>query len=278
MDRGELERALDALALNGLNVLVHARVSSPDFDAESAAFLCRAILDRLGPQGTMLMPAFTLSDTIARPNRAAIAFHLDLPVSPELGSVAETFRRLPGALRGNHPSHSFAAHGPQARAVLSTQRDSNPLGPVKKLNVMRGDVLLLGAPLSSCVAIHLAEESAALAYLGRATALRINAAGYVERVVVERLPGCSRAFDRIEGRLDPTRIASAGTADFVLRRIPVRYLVQLAGAALAADPAVFVCDDAACSSCARKRVAAMALVTAASNDRDPERAGAARDP
>lgn len=277
MNRDRLQQALDALGLEGANVLVHACVPPLDLDDEEAMFLCRALLDRLGPQGTAVMPAFTFSETILRPDRPAVAFHPDLPVSRGVGNVAETFRKLPNVLRGNHPSHSFAAHGPQARAILSTQRDGNPLGPVKKLNVMRGDVVLIDAPLSACMAIHLAEESAPFSYLGRATALRINAGGYEERVVVERLPGCGRAFARLDERLDPGQVVTVAGSAPVARRISIRYLVQLASAALAQDPAALACDDGNCASCARKRAAAAGPVTTAPAIRRPERAPASRD-
>jgi aminoglycoside 3-N-acetyltransferase len=276
VNRDRLQQALDALGLAGANVLVHACVPPRDCDDEEAAFLCRVLLERLGPQGTIVMPAFTYCETVLRPDRPVVAFHPDLPVSREVGAVPETFRRLPNVLRGNHPSHSFAAHGPQARAVLSTQRDGNPLGPVKKLNVMRGDVVLIDAPLSACMAIHLAEESAPLAYLERATALRINAGGYEERVVVERLPGCGRAFDRLEERLDPGQVLTASGRDPIARRISIRYLVQLASAVLAENPAALACDDGGCASCARKRAAAQAPATAQPRP-GPERAPASRD-
>ena len=39
-------------------------------------------------------------------------------------------------------------------------------------------------------------------YLERRTAVRINAAGYDERVVLENVPGCSRGFAHLEGRID----------------------------------------------------------------------------
>ena len=155
------------------------------------------------------MPAFTYEETLVGESASPVPFHPDLPVSASVGLIAETFRRLPGVLRSNHPSHSFTAYGRQARAVLSTQRDNNPLGPIKKLNVMRGHVLLLGAALRSCTAIHLAEENSPVAYLGRSTAVRINAGGYEERVVLEHLPGCDRAFDRLEARLDPDQVLTA---------------------------------------------------------------------
>ena len=255
MSRASVEQALDALQLRGANVVVHTKISALGLDREDAPWLCEAILARVGHSGTAVMPAFTASKTLLDPERPAIAFHPDLPVSPEIGVVAETFRRLPVVLRSNHPTHSFTACGPQARVVLSTHRDNTSLGPIKKLNVMQGDVLLFGAPMEACSTIHLAEETAPYPYLGRATALRINTAGYEERVIVERLPGCGRMFGRLETYLDPDQELSVNLGNVVVRKIPVRYLVRLAHAALTEDPAFFVCEDAACRSCARKRAA-----------------------
>ncbi len=250
-----MARALAALEVESLDVVVHADLSGDGLDEAGAVATCEALIERVGPDGTIVMPAFTYEETLVGESACPVPFHPELPVSASVGLIAETFRRLPGVLRSNHPSHSFTAYGRQARAVLSTQRDNNPLGPIKKLNVMRGHVLLLGAALRSCTAIHLAEENSPLAYLGRSTAVRINAGGYEERVVLEHLPGCDRAFDRLEARLDPEQVLTAPLGSEVARRIPVRHLVQLAAAALAENPEVFVCEDAGCRGCALKLAA-----------------------
>lgn len=255
MNRAAIARALAALEVEGLDVVVHADLSGEVLDEAGAVATCETLIERVGPNGTIVMPAFTYEETLAGESAAPVPFHPDLPVSASIGLIAETFRRLAGVLRSNHPSHSFTAYGRQARTVLSTQRDNNPLGPIKKLNVMRGHVVLLGASLRSCAAIHLAEESAPLAYLGRGTAVRINAGGYEERVVLEHLPGCNRAFDRLEGRLDPEQVVTAPLGSEVARRMPVRYVVQLAAATLAENPEVFVCENPACRGCALKRAA-----------------------
>jgi aminoglycoside 3-N-acetyltransferase len=255
MNRASVARALAALEVEGLDVVVHADLCGDGLDEAGAVASCEVLIEHVGPNGTIVMPAFTYEETLVGESAAPIPFHPDLPVSPGVGLIAETFRRLPGVLRSNHPSHSFTAYGRQARAVLSTQRDNNPLGPIKKLNVMRGHVLLLGTSLRSCTAIHLAEESSPLAYLGRSTAVRINAGGYEERVVLEHLPGCERAFDRLEARLDPEQVVTAPLGSELARKIPVRHLVRLAAAALAENPEIFMCEDPACRGCALKRAA-----------------------
>jgi aminoglycoside 3-N-acetyltransferase len=255
MDRAEIAAVLRGLELHGLNVLVHASLASFGIAEGGAGTVCELLCEAVGPSGTIVMPAFTFRETLFGVAPAPVPFHADLPASGEIDAIAETFRRLPGVLRSTHPTHSFTARGPRAMQVLSTQRDNNTLGPVKKLNVMQGHVLLLGTSLRAATAIHLAEETGGRPFLGRGTASRINLAGFRERVVVEQIPGCSRAFDRLEERLAPAREASLPLVRGEARRFNLRRLVRLASAALVEDPHLFLCGDDACAGCAIKRLA-----------------------
>lgn len=260
MNRTDLNLLFDQLALRGNHVIVHAALSHFGHVEGGPVAVCAALIDAVGDSGTVLMPAFTAAETWARPTTEQprsrpVAFHADLSVSKQVGAIAEAFRRLPGVLRSNHPTHSFAAWGRHARDVLSTQRDNNPFGPLKKINIMQGHALLLGTSLQSAAVIHIAEERFGVPYLSRGTAVRINAAGYDERVVLENLPGCSAAFIKLEDRLEPAKVKSVPLARGTARKVPVRHLVQLATAMLESDPYAFVCDQPDCASCAGKRAA-----------------------
>jgi aminoglycoside 3-N-acetyltransferase len=68
--------------------------------------LIEALCDVLGPDGTLVMPAWSGNDD--EPLDPA-----STPASPDLGVVPDTFWRLPGVIRSNHP-FAFAAAGPQA--------------------------------------------------------------------------------------------------------------------------------------------------------------------
>ncbi|MBP1687454.1 MAG: family N-acetyltransferase [Deltaproteobacteria bacterium] len=266
MNRTELNALLDQLALRGNHVIVHASLSSFGHVEGGAVAVCAALIDAVGDGGTVMMPAFTATETWFRPapgepRARPVAFHGDLSVSRPVGAIAEVFRRLPGVLRSNHPTHSFAAWGRHAREVLSTQRDNNPFGPLKKINIMRGHVLLLGTSLQTATVIHIAEERFGVPYLSRGTAVRVNAAGYDERVVLENLPGCSAAFVKLDACLEPAKVKSVAMARGSARKIPVRHLVQLAAALLDSDPYAFVCDQPDCASCAGKRAALAAAET-----------------
>ncbi len=268
MNRADLVRLLQPLALAGNHVVVHTALSSFGHIEGGARALCEALMETITEIGTVVMPAFTCRHTIipaagVLPSKRPTAFHSDLPVDHDLGLLSEEFRRIPGVLRSNHPTHSFAAWGRQARDVLSTQRDNNPLGPLKKLNVVQGQLLLLGTTLQAASPVFLAEEGLGTPYLRRYTALRLNASGYEERVVVENVPGCSTAFAKLEERLDPSKLKALPLARGSARKIPIRYLVNLAARLLADDPSIFICDDVYCAGCSGKREAAGSAPAAA---------------
>lgn len=257
MTRDEIARLLEGLSLRSNQVVVHASLSSFGHVEGGARTLCTALFDAVGDGGAILIPAFTWVETLStQAGSRPVAFHPDLAVSREIGTVAEAFRHLPGVLRSSHPTHSFCAWGRQAREVLSTQRDNNPLGPLKKLNVVQGQVLLLGASLQAATAIHLAEERVGAASLSRRTALRVNAAGYAERVVLETVPGCSVGFAKLEAHVDPAKVRSVALARGAARKVPIRYLVHLAADLLERDPHALSCDRPECVSCAATRTAA----------------------
>jgi len=253
MTRDELLRVCEGLDLRGNQVVVHASLSSLGHMHGGADAVCGALLEAVGDSGTVLKPAFTYAETLPCGGSKPTVYHPDLPVSREIGAVAEAFRRLPGALRSNHPTHSFAAAGRQARNLLSTQRDNNPLGPLKKLNVGQGFVLMLGTSLHAATAIHLAEEHLGLSSPSRRTALRLNAAGYAERVVLENLPGCSAGFDKLEARLDPSKLRATALPRGSARKIPIRQLVQLAIGVLEVDPLALLCNRPECTDCIARR-------------------------
>ena len=260
MTRNDLKQLFDQLSLRNNHLVVHASLSSFGNVEGGAPTVCSALLEAVGGGGTVMMPAFTYAETwpgaaAGKPLTRAVAFHPDLPVSKEIGAIAEAFRRLPGVFRSSHPTHSFAAWGRHAREVLSTQRDNNPLGPLKKLNIMQGHVLLFGTSLLSVTVLHVAEERFGVPYLNRGVAVRVNAAGYDERVVLENLPGCSAAFVKLEELLDPAKVKSAALPHGAARKIPVRHLMQLATAELDRDPRFFTCERADCASCESKRAA-----------------------
>lgn len=156
-------------------VLMHSSYRSVGFVPGGPQAVVQAVLDALGPDGTLVVPTHTSDNTDpagwSRPpvppdwwepiRREAPGFDpARTPAGKPMGVLAETVRTWPGAFRSAHPHVSFAAVGPRAGEITAGHRyddalgDSSPLGAVYRLD---GQVLLLGCGHDSNTSLHLAE-------------------------------------------------------------------------------------------------------------------------
>ncbi len=163
----------------GSTLLVHSSLSRLGWVAGGAVAVIQALLDALGDDGTLVMPAYSTELTdpehwhhppvpsswwpVIRDESPAF----DPAITPTrgLGTIAETFRRWPGVIRGQHPHVSFAARGPQAAAVVTPHDLDAELGegsPLAHLYDLGAQVLLLGVGHGNNSSLHLAEVRADL--------------------------------------------------------------------------------------------------------------------
>jgi len=151
-----LVKALRELRIReGSVLLVHSSLSRLGIVEGGAKTVIEALLEVLGPNGTLAMPAFGWS-----PNENAV---FDCRKSPSrLGVISETFRRRPGVLRSCHPTHSVAAFGPQAEYLISEHmRSKTPFdnfSPYQKLLKLNGDILCLGVSIRFITFYHVYED------------------------------------------------------------------------------------------------------------------------
>ena len=166
---------LRALVLrSGDTVLTHSSVSSLGFVVGGAQAVVQALLDVLGPDGTLVVPTQTgdNSDPADWTNppvprswwpvirEQTPGFDKSRTQSRWMGVVAETVRTWPGAVRSDHPQVSFAAVGRRAAEVTGVHQlddalgECSPLGAIYRLD---GKVLLLGCGHGSNTSLHLAE-------------------------------------------------------------------------------------------------------------------------
>ncbi len=173
--RDSLTARLGALGVRqGEILLAHSSLSSLGWVNGGAATVVRALLDVLGPDGTLVVPTQTgdLSDPAlwqAPPVprewwetiRATMPAYDPLTTpSRGVGVIPETVRTWPGALRSAHPQTSFAAVGRRAAEIVAGHATDCRLGehsPLATLERLGARVLLLGAGYDACTAFHLAE-------------------------------------------------------------------------------------------------------------------------
>lgn len=145
--------------------MMHSSLSACGFVAGGAAEVVRLVRAWAGP-GTLAMPAHTY----CYPDAAGQVEVFDPATTPSrVGAVTEAFRRQPGVRRSLHPSHSLAAIGPQAAALVAGhERCDTPCGsgtPYRRLVDEDAGVLMFGVSLNTYTLFHTAEDAAGVGYL-----------------------------------------------------------------------------------------------------------------
>lgn len=98
----------------------------------------QALLDRLGSEGTLLLPLFNFSFTKGE--------SYDIRSTPsKMGALTEAGRHWPESVRTSHPIYSFAAIGYHAKRFgeLTNKSAYGPDSPFALLREMNGDVAIL---------------------------------------------------------------------------------------------------------------------------------------
>jgi aminoglycoside N3'-acetyltransferase len=179
------ERLLSQLEALGVRpgdlLMVHASLRklglARSLHGEGGAELLLDALDAaVGADGTLLMTLGTHypMDWVNREPVAARAsllagstpFDYEVaPVAPEVGWLAEAFRRRPGTIVSANPSGRFGARGAGAAALLADQPWNDyygPGSPLQKLCDGGGKILRLGADPDTVTVLHYAEYLARL--------------------------------------------------------------------------------------------------------------------
>jgi aminoglycoside 3-N-acetyltransferase len=258
--RQEIVAGLKALGVRpGCILLVHASLSSLGTVEGGADTVIAALLEVLGPDGTLLMPT--------HPARDGRVFD-PATVPSAMGRISEAFRQRPGVLRSRHPYHPVATCGPLAAQMLQDhprpttgdyrERSSIPDGPASpygRLISLGGYVLHIGCDLDTLTLVHSVEAELDLPFLRELDMDYLGEDGQVHRLHLTRCPGGHRGgvlkFDRLlreEGAMVVGRIGQA-----VCRLIAARPAAHIMRRVLAHDPSFVLDNNPNCADCARAR-------------------------
>lgn len=161
----------------GQNIMVHTSLKSFGFVCGGAQVIIEALIECVGEEGTIIMPTQSWKNLdpsygvhweepeewwdLIRENWPA--YNKDITPTNTMGSVAEMFRKWPGAVRSDHPSRSIAALGKNAEYIVKDHDLSDIFGessPLAKLYELDGKVLLLGVGYDKNTSMHLADVRA----------------------------------------------------------------------------------------------------------------------
>ena len=156
--------------------MVHARVSALGWVVGGTGTVVLALLDAVGPEGTVMAYAGWEDDPYGMddwPENWRTAYEAELPAFDPAtaeavhanGRLPERIRTWPGARRSRHPEAGMVALGPRAAWLTADHPWDDPYGagsPLAKLIEADGQVLMLGAPLDTITLLHHAEATVPL--------------------------------------------------------------------------------------------------------------------
>jgi len=244
----EIAAALRRLGLEeGDVVLVHSSLSSLGHVEGGAEAVIEALLQVVGPSGTVVVPTLTGSPSDGPDNPPTF----DVRATPcWTGCIPETFRRRPDAVRSLHPTHSVAAIGRKAAWLAAGHEHSpTPCGPdtpYGRLVALRGKVLLLGVDHNRSTLFHHIEEEAHVPYHLQKEPIQArvtDAEGreFLTPPIYIHSWETPRDFNRVEPRLisgGAERVGMVGSAP--TRLVDAARMVEIVLAELARDPGVLL--------------------------------------
>jgi len=149
-------------------LMVHSSLSSIGYIEGGAGAFVDACFDVIGPEGTLVMPAFahgTFSKIYLDTNPV-----FDLLNSPsKAGAITEALRTRKNSERSFHPTDAVTANGPLAHYFVKDHYGQltpyNQNSPYYRLAEKNARILNVGVPLStSCTNLHLLEDAVAFKY------------------------------------------------------------------------------------------------------------------
>jgi len=241
----------------GDTVVVHSSLSSfgqVDGDADTVV---DALVEVLGPKGTLAVPTFNFEPGV-----------FDHAATPSIaGKITEAVRARPNAIRSNHPTHSVTVIGLLAETIVEDHEKVDPFARGSALwrAVQVGaKILQLGVTHTTNSTVHVAEEIVGVPYLQRQRYVGIKQPdGKVIHKWIRR-PGCSQGFNAIDellyerGAIEEVMIGSCKT-----RLMSARALVDAAIEMLESDPTSLLCTRPDCGICAESR----AMIAATESER-----------
>jgi len=224
-------------------LLVHSSLRALGPVAGGAETVVRGLLDALGPDGTLLMPALSYNHvTPAQPI-------FDVRFTPSnVGALPEYFRTRPGTRRSLHPTHSVCGVGKLAAEILGRHaEDRTPCGPRSPFRLLPehdGQILMLGCGLRPNTSLHGVEELSEPPYLfgGTLTYRLIGADGTAMQAAyrVHGFRGWTQRYDRVANVLSEPDLRRGRVLDARAHLIEAAALWSAADAALRQDPLFFV--------------------------------------
>ncbi|HRU04834.1 MAG TPA: AAC(3) family N-acetyltransferase [Candidatus Brocadiia bacterium] len=234
LTRANIRTGLVKLGLKAGDIVVlHSALSSLGRVQGGAKAVVDALLDVIGPQGTLLAPS-------AGPGRP-----YDFRKTPSsLGAITEEIRLRKNAVRSLSPCMPAVAIGPRAREFTAPHHtlECPYIGSPWHLAAQAGGyVLLLGVDQDRNTTLHVAEALVKAPYMGKVESQYVDEKGKVQTYRGVYYAGPHRDFIGIDAKLRAAGIMKVGRiGPSVARLMKGQELIDFCVENLKRDPAFFI--------------------------------------
>lgn len=158
IDKKEIFEGLRQIGVTpGMSIMVHSSLRAFGWVVGGPEAVIAALMDAVGPQGTILMPSFNHG----APFQPGGPNLFDPARTPTLnGRIPSVFWRMSGVMRSLNPTHPYAAWGRNAERYVSRHHLTLTMGEDSPLGLLARDggyQLNLGTTHETTTAKHLAE-------------------------------------------------------------------------------------------------------------------------
>lgn len=257
MTKTEIIETLTNLGLRRGDILfVHSSLKAVGPIDGGAEALIEAMLEVVGAEGLLAMPAFNYTRPLPEP-------YFDLVTTPaRTGVLTEIFRKTPGVLRSLHPTHSVCAKGAAAEEFLKGHLNVEAVGigsPIDKMAQADGYVLLIGVTHLANTTIHVGEAYAGVKKFhwtdGPSPIAKIKTSdGEVVERELDSSASCDTAFNALEHPLRSAyKIIDLKIGDALSYLMRGQDVIDATVEIIGAKPDILFCQDPNCGPCSLGR-------------------------
>jgi len=212
-----------------------------------------ALIDVIGPSGTVMIPTFTHAYPLSLVRRRKVPVFRPEETVCYSGAVAEFIRRDARAIRSRHPTNSYAAIGDKAGQLLADHNhQSAAYSPYSRLADINGKVLIIGLGYKLVGIRHEAQAKAGLlSYIPPYSGALFFDDNEMVSVFVRRDPGgCTKRLPDMIEQLQAAGIVTEGSVGsakaFV---VPANEGLCIMTGLLQRNPERYLCYAARCLWC-----------------------------
>ncbi len=219
-----------------------------------AGELIEALLEAVGPSGTIMVNTYTEHFGLSRIRTGRIDYVFDYRTTPcNTGLIPEMIRQRPDALRSRHPVTSVAAIGARARYLTEGHGVNAPAySPYSRLAEIEGKYLSIGIGKRLVGFRHEAQYHAGL--LGvvpkKLGVHYLDDDGVTREFVNREPPGCVTTLGLLVDHLESLGLVREGRLGLATTRmVPAHEALVAMTELLKARPAINLCDRVSCLWC-----------------------------